>query len=220
MSLVDVIIPTQFRPERMNSLICQVKVALNQGVDTRVVILCDPKNSDGMWKMATVLSESEADRVVIFNHPDGIKGNPFGEPAGYMCAPAIRAYLEADYFKKGVWQLHAADDDSMAPWALKELLDNSAGVSMVVGRAIAVNRAHEDCRDWLLGCSLERCHVALSSAILKTESILKLARPLYDESSGYADWQLIERMSQRFEFKLIPEIVNVNPLTLNSPQGG
>ncbi len=214
MSMVDVIIPTQFAPERMNNLVCQVKVALNQGVDVRVVILCDAKNNSGMYALEGLLSDGESARVVIFNHPDGVKGNPFGEQRGYMCAPAIRAYLEADYFKKADWQLHAADDDSMAPWALPALLSHSDGVSMVVGRAVAVNRDHEDRREYRLGENTNRCHVALSSAILKTESILKLKRPLYDANSGYADWELIDRMAQTFEHCFIKEIVNVNPLTL------
>lgn len=213
MSLVDVVIPTRFETPRHFTLLHQIKSALHQGVDVRVVLLCSEENAFHITdKILPALSEWEARGVTTFTAPDGIKGDPFNTPSGYMCNPAILAYMESD--SVGEWQMHGGDDDCLAPWALKYLLAASEGKGMVMGRAVAVNREFEDRRQYALGERIERCHIDLSCGIINTAMLRSLPRPWIGIETGYEDWKLVKRMADHFPYALIPQIVSIKSLTL------
>lgn len=209
--LIDVVIPTQFRIERRWTLIHQIKSALNQEIPARVVILSSEKS----WlylsnSVMESLTANERANVINFIHADG--GTEQGGPLGYMCNPALLAYMESGL--AAAWQLQSCDDDCLTPWALKSLLGASQGVSMVLGRAVAVSRKYEDRREYKLNEAIERCHVGLAAAIIKTEDVMKLAPPRFNIFTGYGDWELIKRMSDTYPFRFIDQIVNVQGLTL------
>lgn len=209
--LIDVIIPTRFDQERHYSLVHQIKSALNQEIPARVILVCSTWNFEkhGSAVLAT-LSQRELEQVVPFHHADG--GREQDQPGGYMCNPALLAYMESDL--PAEWQLQTCDDDCLAPWALKWLLGSSHDVSMVLARAVAVARDCSDRRQYKLNETIERCHVGLAAAIFKTDDLRKLDRPWLNIFSGYGDWELIKRMADAFPYRFIEQIVNIQGLSL------
>lgn len=210
--IVDVVIPTMFSPSRHFSLIHQIKSALHQGVPARVVILCSLENYPKRTAVEECLSVEEKQNLTYFLHPDGQTTDSQFNPKGYMCAPAQKAWLEKG--DAAEWQMHAADDDCLTPWALPYLLANSMGVDMVIGRGVVVGRDYSDQRHYRMGESVERCHVGLACGILKTASIRKLDDPIFDPNTGYSDWELIYRMAGKFPHRFIKQIVVVMGLTI------
>jgi len=213
--MIDVVIPTQFDEKRFWTLVHQVKSALSQGVDARVIILSSKENWDANHgKLLGMLSIHEAELVEPFLFRDGDKGDPFDTPTGYMCNPAIHAYMRQPREKLGDWQYHGGDDDCLTPWAFKYLLAASPGKGMVMGRAMTVDREYRDRHDYPMGEEIMRCHIDLSCGIIHTDSLRALQLPWLNIFTGYGDWELVARQAASFPYVLIPQVVSIKSLTL------
>lgn len=202
---IDVLIPTARQPERFHNLLFQIRAVLNSPVNARVTVAMS-----GEWpELIHAIHPKEWDRVRIASEcPDGQKGNPFHTEGGYMSGPKVAWCL--DNLDWGDWWYFMGDDDCLLPWGLRHMLDASDGVDMVIGQVLGVSRKdHLDFTPYTIGRSIARCRVSSAGAMFRVEAMKKLDKPWWNPNSGYADWELIERMSKAYLHRITASTIHV-----------
>lgn len=200
---IDVIMPTNRK--RLWNFLFQLRAALANDLHVRVTIAMS-----GPWdELRAELSPRELERIRWVNDaPDGATGDPFNNPAGYMGSPKIRWCMEN--MEWADWFYVVCDDDALLPWALPALWAERADCAMVLGQVLPVSRIeHWDFTAYQIGRVIQRCRVSSASGIINMRFLETLPKPWYNERSGYADWELIERMAKHFPSKVIKTTVHV-----------
>ncbi len=203
MIAVDVLMPTNRK--RLWNFLFQLRGALANALNIRVTVAMS-----GPWpELRAELSARELEKVRwVENAPDGTTGDPFNNPNGYMGAPKIRWCLEnLDWAN---WMYQVCDDDALMPWGIEALFAATDNMGVVIGQVLPVSRnEHLDFTPYKIGRSIERCRVSCAGALINMRLLETLPKPWYNERSGYADWELIERMSTHFPSKIIKTVVHV-----------
>lgn len=191
---VDIFIPTSKKLKNLETLLCQIYIALNSGINTRVTIGMKGEYPELMQR----LTPNQLPRIRF------IKDAPEGGEVGHL---AIQYMLEELTWAD--WVRYICDDDCITPWGLKHMWEARHGVSMVVGQALGVSREkHYDFTAWKLGPSITFCHVAGNQVMFNMRSLEKLPKPWWGPSRTY-DFDFIKRMSENFPYRIIPSVVDV-----------
>jgi glycosyltransferase involved in cell wall biosynthesis len=157
----------------------------------------------------TILADGFGDRVRSKVGPlrenERIVDVPEG-PRGNVGHPAVRWATEN--LDLHGWLYVIGDDDYTYPDALQNFVDAMDGVSMVIGVVKAVSRTDPNAFvRWLGDERIEVCHVTGSCCVYNLDSMKQLEAPWYRDSTYDSDWQLINRMMQRFPHKRITNVV-------------
>lgn len=188
---IDVFIPTSKRPERLNNLLCQIYIALNSGVDTRVTVAMEGDYPELMKRLSV---HQIATIRFIKDAPQGNAAIPLKH--------CIENYEWNDWVL-----ISACDDDCLLPWGLKHLWDATKGVSMVIGQTLGVSRKqHYDFSAWKIGISVVPCHV--STVMVNMRSLERLPKPWID-IDPLTDYLLVKRMADHFPYRIIPNVCHV-----------
>ena len=196
---IDVLIPTAGR--RVDGLIYQINAFVDQSYQYKTVWVLIDVDSDAEFHVLRARIFDRTRRyapIEIVRVPEDYRGKHGHGPIRYAVE---RLDLMGD------WIITSGDDDSVMPWALEELIKESAGVSMVIGKVLPVRRDHKYLPHHVLGDNITHGHITGSCCLYSAEKIKTLG---YDDSRYDADWDMIEKM-MRFPHKQIDTILFVMP---------
>lgn len=187
---VDVLIATSKKLERLDNLICQVHTVLNSGINSRVTVAMEGFYPEFICRF----TDEQFKRIrIIDDAPQG--------------SPSIPIKYCMENIEWSDWLYSTADDDCLLPWGLKHLMEATKDVSMVIGQTLGVSRQrHFDLSAWKIGREIIPCHV--SSALINMRSLEMLPKP-WLEIDPLSDYFLIEKMSGKFPYKIIPSVISV-----------
>ena len=190
MEELDVLIPTSM--QGLENLLFNVRGIFSQELDVRITIASSVK-ADALKELLTD-REMESMRF-IEDAPVGQWGNAASKYA-------------MENFNWANWFYSIGDDDAILPWGLKHLMANRKGVSMVIGQALCVSKnGQKDLTHYHVGRVISVGKVSGVCALFNFRDIEKLGKPYWIAESPVSDFQLINRMSMEYKYKIIPNTV-------------